>query len=193
MIFRNATSSDINQILEIYSPFISNTVVTFENEIPSVADFSKRLNQYLEFFPWLVADIDGKIAGYAYASKYRDRIAYQWVVEASIYMHRDFKKKGIAKKLYEALFEILKLQGIYRVYAVIGIPNEESTSFHERLGFTWFASYKSTGFKLGQWRDTGWWELVLKQPSENPEPPIYYPELDKLTVNEILKRYADSI
>lgn len=190
MILRIIDDIDIAQVIEIYAPFILNTVVTFENKVPSVNEFKNRIDHYLEYFPWLVADDGGKIAGYAYASKYRDRIAYQWVVEISVYMHPDYKKKGIAKKLYEALLDILRLQGIYRIYAVIGLPNDESVKFHEKMGFSWFASYKNTGYKLGRWRDTGWWEFVLKQADEEPAPPVFFPELDKNKITEILKKYS---
>ena len=191
MIIRDADQHDTPHILSVYAPYITDTTVTFENEIPTVQEFYERVAQYQLQFPWLVAEAStGEIAGYAYASKYRERIAYQWVVEASVYIHEKYKGKGIGQKLYHALFDILRLQGIYRVYAVIGLPNDESVRFHEKMGFTWFATYKSTGYKSGQWRDTGWWELVLAEPKDNPEPPQRYPQLEKQNVEEIFKRYS---
>lgn len=189
MKIRDIKADDVEHVLNIYAPFIKETVVTFEENVPSVAEFSKRAKDYTQQYPWLVAEADGIIAGYAYASKYRERIAYQWVAECSIYMRSDYKRTGIAKNLYAALFDILQLQGIYRVYAVIGIPHEESTRFHEKMGFQYFATYKNTGYKLGQWRDTGWYQYVLKHPDKSPRPPVPYPQLNRVEVEEIFTRY----
>lgn len=191
MIIRDIFIEDAEQVLNIYAPFIRHTVITFEEEVPTVAEFTERVENYRQLYPWLIAEVNGEIAGYAYASKYRERIAYQWVAECSIYMHSNYKGKGIAKKLYSALFDILKLQDIYRLYAVIGIPHEESTRFHEKMGFQYFATYKHTGYKLGQWRDTGWYEYILKQPDKAPVPPILYPQLNRKVVEEIFVRYND--
>lgn len=191
MILRSIEEEDVAKTLAIYEPFITGTTVTFENEVPSIPEFYERVKLYQKNFPWLVAeDTNGLIAGYAYASKYRDRIAYQWVAETSVYIHPDYKGKGVAQKLYNALLDILRMQGIYRAYAVIGLPHEESVRFHEKMGFKYFATYKNTGYKLGHWRDTGWWELVLREPEENPKLPTYYPQLDKALIDEILKRYC---
>lgn len=190
MIIRNIKSDDIISVLNIYAPFIANSTVTFENEIPNIDSFTNRIEHYVASFPWLVADVDGKIAGYAYASKYRDREAYQWMVECSIYLDPDFAGKGIAKNLYNALFEILKIQGIYKVFAVIGLPNLKSVSFHEKMGFTWFATYKNVGYKLGKWLNVGWWELILSEPKDTPKTPIPYAELTKNKIERILKKYS---
>lgn len=190
MIIREVGLLDVPQLLAIYAPFVTDTVVTFEEKVPSVTEFTERVENYRQYFPWLIAEADGVIAGYAYVSKYRERIAYQWVAECSIYMHPNYKRTGIAQKLYSALFDILKLQGMYRVYAVIGIPHEESTRFHEKMGFQYFATYQHTGYKLGQWRDTGWYEYILKHPDENPRPPISYTQVNREAVEEIFARYS---
>lgn len=190
MIIRNIKSADIISVLNIYAPFIANSTVTFENEIPNIDSFTNRIEHYVALFPWLVADVDGKISGYAYASKYRDREAYQWMVECSIYLDPDFAGKGIAKNLYNALFEILKIQGIYKVFAVIGLPNLKSVSFHEKMGFTWFATYKNVGYKLGKWLNVGWWELILSEPKDTPKTPIPYAKLNKNKIERILKKYS---
>ncbi|MCH5598746.1 GNAT family N-acetyltransferase [Niabella ginsengisoli] len=182
-----------SQIRTIYAPFIQQGYITFETELPDIQTFEKRITNYSEKYPWLVMEENGKIIGYAYASAYRERTAYQWVVECSVYVDREYKKRGVASKLYAALFELLKAQGIYKVYAVITIPNSESVGFHERLGFTWFATYKNVGFKLDKWCDVGWWELTLTEAiaQQVPETPILFPDLDQDLVKEILHKHSN--
>lgn len=180
---------DISQVLDIYSAYI-HTKITFENAVPDIGSFTKRVNDYTHKYPWLVLKIDDAIAGYAYASVYREREAYQWVAECSVYIHPDYKRMGIARKLYSALFEILKLQGIYKLYAVITLPNKESTNFHESMGFTWFATYQNVGYKLGQWCDVGWWQMELQIPAKTPLPPINYSLLNKNDVQNILEKHS---
>ncbi len=110
--------SDAASILEIYTPYILNTAVTFETEIPSINSFKERIKHYTEKWPWIVYEVDGIVAGYTYATKYRERLAYQWCVESSVYILDQFQREGIAFKLYNALFEILRLQGFINVYAL---------------------------------------------------------------------------
>jgi len=174
-----ATPGDAEGILEIYAPYIANTSFTFETEVPSIADFAARIESYLENWPWLVAKIDGRVAGYAYGSKYRERTGYQWCAECSIYIHDDFLRSGVGAKLYSILFRILEKQGYRNVYAVINLPNERSVSFHERMGFTWFANYENVGYKLGKWKTVGWWVLRLNEYSNEPAAPVPFRELDR--------------
>ena len=176
---RLATVNDAAGILAIYAPYISNTSFTFETEVPSEKDFQKRIADYLINWPWLVCELDGVIAGYAYGAKYRERTAYQWCVESSIYIHDDFQKKNIGKALYEALIEILKHQGYRNVYAVINLPNDRSVSFHESCGFTYFATYEKVGYKLGKWKNVGWWQLVINEFGMEPKAPFKFSELNK--------------
>jgi L-amino acid N-acyltransferase YncA len=187
MKLRNINIEDANSVLDIYSPFIRESSVTFENDIPTAKDFRQRIIDYTKKFPWLIAEEDtGTLVGYAYASTYRERKAYQWVVESSIYIHKDYKRKNIGKILYSKLFSILKLQGIYKVFAVITLPNPASISFHESIGFQKFTTYHDIGYKLGKWCDVGWWELVLQSPAIQPKNIIPFPELDVEKVTEIL-------
>jgi len=178
-MIRLAQSNDAEGILAIYAPYIINTSFTFEAELPSVKNFSERISSYLQHWPWLVCEIDGTIAGYAYGSKYRERIGYQWCVECSVYIHDDFQRKGIANALYTTLFEILKGQGYRNVYAVINLPNERSVQLHEACGFKWFANYENVGYKLGKWKTVGWWQLVINEYDDDPKPPVKFSELDK--------------
>jgi L-amino acid N-acyltransferase YncA len=100
-------------------------------------------------------------------------------VETSVYLHDDFQNKGIGKALYRALFTILSKQGYRNVYAVINLPNEKSVAFHESMGFTWFATYENVGYKLGRWKNVGWWRLVLNDFDIEPAAPVPFKELDK--------------
>src|SRR5215467_11408570 len=137
-MIRTATTADSESILKIYAPYIENTSFTFETEVPTIDAFKERINSYLHNWPWLVCEIDGVIAGYAYGAKYRERVAYQWSVESSVYVHDDYQQRSVGRALYVALINILKLQGFRNLYAVINLPNDKSVSFHERLGFKYF-------------------------------------------------------
>lgn len=184
--FRLATPADAEGILSIYAPYVSDTSFTFEMEVPSIEAFAERIRSYLENWPWLVCESDGKISGYAYGARYRERVAYQWCVESSIYIHDDFQKAGIGKVLYNCLFEILKRQGFYNVYAVINLPNEKSVAFHERLGFIYFATYEKVGYKLGKWKNVGWWQLVINEYKDDPEAPVHFADIDKSFIRTLL-------
>lgn len=179
MLLRLATPADAEGILNIYAPYIESTSFTFETEVPSVEDFAERIRTYLISWPCLVCEIDGVIAGYAYATRHRERTAYQWCVESSIYIHDNFQRTGIAKALYMALFEILKEQGFRNVYAVINLPNDKSVKFHENCRFTHFATYEKVGYKLGKWKNVGWWQLSINEYGIEPAAPIKFSNLHK--------------
>lgn len=179
-LIRLAEPEDANGILAIYAPYIEKTSLTFETIIPSNEEFAERIANYLQNWPWLVCEVDGVIAGYAYATRYRDRTAYQWGTECSVYIHDDYQRTGIAKALYSTLFEILKKQGFRNVYAVINLPNDNSVAFHESCGFSHFATYEQVGYKLGKWKNVGWWRLILNEFGDEPEAPVKFAELDKI-------------
>jgi L-amino acid N-acyltransferase YncA len=188
---RLATPADAAGILQIYAPYIQNTSFTFETEVPAEITFADRISSYLVNWPWLVMEENGIIAGYAYASRYRERVAYQWSVECSVYVHDDFQKKGIAGQLYKTLFNILKKQGFRNVYAVINLPNEKSVAFHEKVGFTYFATYEQVGYKLGQWKNVGWWRLILNDFGDEPAAPVLFSELDTAVVEDVIKEASN--
>jgi len=187
---RLAKESDAAALLEIYAPYVSGTSITFETEVPEAASFGQRIRHYLDFCPWLVSESDGIITGYAYASRYRERVAYQWSVECSVYIHASYMRNGIASALYKALFDILQVQGFRNVYAVINLPNDRSVALHERLGFRYFATYEKVGYKLGQWKNVGWWQLVLNRFDEEPAAPVPFHELNKDFLEELFVRYS---
>jgi L-amino acid N-acyltransferase YncA len=186
-MIRPAQPNDADGILAIYAPYITNTSFAFEAEVPSAEAFAERIKTYLHNWPWLVCGINGKIAGYAFGSRYRERIGYQWCVECSVYIHDDFQKKGIAKALYTALFGILKMQGYRNVYAVINLPNDKSVQLHESCGFKWFVTYENVGYKLGKWKDVGWWQLTINEYSHEPAPPLKFSEIDKSLLPSIFQ------
>lgn len=175
---RIAHATDANSILEIYAPYIVNTSFTFETEVPSVEAFAQRIDFYIESWPWLVYEVDGTIAGYAYATRHRERTAYQWCVESSVYVHDNFQRAGIATILYETLLEVLYRQGFRNVYAAINLPNDRSVSFHEKFDFNWFADYKNVGYKLGKWKTVGWWMKQLNEYIIDPPDPIKFSNLN---------------
>ncbi len=185
-MIRLANPTDAVAILAIYSPYIRNTSITFETGVPAVADFANRIRSYLDKWPWLVYEKDGQVLGYAYASGYRERVAYQWSVECSVYIQEDHLRSGIAKALYSALFSILKVQGFTTVYAVINLPNDRSVAFHENMGFRYFATYEKVGYKLGKWKDVGWWQLQLNDYAMEPPTPIKFSALDSAIVEGLL-------
>ena len=189
-VLRLPSEKDAKGILAIYAPYIESTSFTFETEVPSVEEFAERISTYLINWPWLVCEIDGRIAGYAYATKHRERTAYQWCTESSVYIHDDYQKAGIGKALYTALFEILKRQGFNNVYAVINLPNEKSVAFHESCGFEYFATYEKVGYKLGQWKNVGWWRLIINEFGDNPGTPIPFYKLDKGFLASVLSEDA---
>ena len=184
---RVATPGDAASIREIYAPYIQNTSYTFEINVPTEESFRERIYNYLQTYPWLVCEIDGMLAGYAYGSKHRERVAYQWSVECSVYVHHDFQRMQVGRALYSALIEILKLQGFRNLYAVINLPNEKSVTFHEKMGFEYFATYRNVGYKLGKWKNVGWWQLQLNDYSLEPLPPVKFSEMDTQTINKITR------
>jgi phosphinothricin acetyltransferase len=190
---RLATINDAKEIRDIYAPNILNASISFETELPSFEEMQSRIQTILQKYPWIVCEVDEKIAGYVYASKHRDREAYQWSCECSIYMNNDFKGKGIGKELYQLLFQILKLQGFRNVYAGVTLPNEGSISIHEKCGFKHFATYENIGYKFDNWHSVGWWKLQINDYDLQPPPPLKISELNSEMLYERFNRTAQNI
>lgn len=178
-MIRLATIYDAEQILEIYAPYVETTNISFETIVLSKEEMETRIKRILENNPWIVFEEDKYILGYAYASKHRERAAYKWAVDTSIYIRQDHRGKGIGKALYTALISILKLQGYCNVYAGICLPNEASVGLHEYFGFKKIAHFNKVGYKFGQWHDVGWWELFLKQHKLKPSEPLSINDISK--------------
>jgi L-amino acid N-acyltransferase YncA len=175
-----ATETDAEGILDIYGPFIDSTTITFETERPTREEMAARIRDIGGVYPWLVSRENGKVTGYAYATRHRARSAYRWVVEASVYIDSQHHQKGLARALYEKLFEILRAQRIELVLAGITMPNDPSVRFHEKMGFEPIGTYRDIGYKQGAWRDVSWWRLPLR---ETPT----VPPLEPLSLAEALR------
>lgn len=160
-VIRFATKEDAGAILSIYEEYIRNTRVTFEIEVPTVSAFEERMERIMAQFPWLVCEINGKIAGYAYGSKHGERAAYRWSADLSVYIDGKYHRQGIATALYKALTELLRRQGYFTVYAGVSTPNPKSEAFHEAFGFRNLGEFKHVGYKLGAWCGVAWYELPL--------------------------------
>lgn len=163
LLIRSATPADAADILEIYSPYIKNTVITFETEVPTVAEFAARIETIKSAYPYLVCEMDGKVVGYAYASKHRERAAYRYSVDVSIYINQEYHGKGIGKALYRSLFEALQAYEYYTAFASITLPNEKSMGLHKAFGFKEVGIYHNVGYKDGRWLDVIWLEKQLKE------------------------------
>ncbi len=172
MHIRQAHTQDAGGILDIYKPYISSTPFTFETTAPLLDEFAERIRSYTEKYPWLVAEDEGRIIGYAYASKHRDREAYQWCVESSVYVLEEYHSKGVAKELYSNLFGILQRCGYVNVYAGITLPNPKSISFHTKMGFEPVGIYRNIGYKLGKWHDVAWMVKTINLHGSAPASPV---------------------
>jgi L-amino acid N-acyltransferase YncA len=165
---RLASEGDAAAICRIYGPLVASTTISFETEPPDAEEMQQRIAETLTAYPWLVFDIDGEVAGYAYASRHRHRAAYQWSVDTSAYVDERFRRQGIGRRVYESLFAILSAQGFVNAFAGIALPNPASVALHERAGFTPIGVYRNVGYKLGAWRDVGWWQRSLNPHDLSP-------------------------
>jgi len=174
---RIAREADAGEMLRIYAPLVRETAISFELNPPSVEELRERIRNILSTHVWLVCDEGQALVGYAYASRFRPREAYQWTAEVTVYVHSAHQRRGIGRALYLSLLELLRLQGFSSAIGVIALPNEASVQLHERLGFEAIGVFKRAGYKLGRWHDVGWWHLDLRNYATNPNPPRSVTEL----------------
>jgi phosphinothricin acetyltransferase len=174
---RPATGADGRELAAIYAPVVEGTHVSFETEPPTAEGMTRRVRETADRLPWLVCEQEGGVAGYAYASPHSDRPSYRWSVDVSVYVDERHRRKGVARGLYESLLAVLRLQGFRNAYAVIALPNEASVRLHEAFGFECVGVYRRVGYKLGEWRDVGHWELSLGYYDDSPSPPTPLGEL----------------
>lgn len=172
-LIRQATAEDAQGILEIYAPFCEDSIVSFELVPPTVEEMRSRIEKCNATHLWLVDADDDGINAYAYASPHKERAAYRWSVDVSIYISEKKRNHGLGTKLYTHLFEILRERGFYNAYAGVTLPNEASVRLHEKMGFQKVGVYKNVGYKLGKWHDVGWWHLVLRQHDDAPQEPVF--------------------
>jgi phosphinothricin acetyltransferase len=171
----------------IYAHYVTGTAITFETEAPDAAEFARRVHTIGRQYPWLVAVDGDRVFGYAYACEHRTRRAYRWSVDVGIYLDAKAHRRGIGRRLYQALFALLVRQGYYNAYGGITVPNEASIGLHESLGFQRVGIYRRVGFKLGAWRDVGWWELMMRESMAEPGEPLAFVDLPPAEVEEILQ------
>lgn len=187
---RTAAPADAKALLAIYTPYVEQTAITFEYDVPTLEKFTSRIQTTLRKFPYIIAEEDNEILGYAYASPFKERAAYGWSVETSIYVKQNQRQKGIGRLLYDRLEEILKKQGVLNVNACIGYPQiedeyltQDSVRFHEKLGYSMVGTFHKCGYKFGRWYDMVWMEKFIGQhdTSGNQSEVIPFPELENNT------------
>ena len=169
-MIRIATTSDAPAIADIYGRYV-DTPITFENVAPDSNEVARRMDRGLSTYPWLVDEHEQLVRGYVYACQHRERAAYRWSVECSVYIREDCRRRGIGRRLYEVLFQILRQQHFRNVYAGITLPNPGSQAIHESMGFESVGVYRNVGYKDDTWHDVGWWAMELN-PSDDPVEPV---------------------
>lgn len=167
-MIRTASVEDAEAIHAIYVPAVDETAITFETERPGVEVMRQRILTRLQHYPWLVWEESGQVLAYAYATRFRERAAYDWIAETSIYVHADARRRGIARKLYSALLDAMRLQGINQAVGVITLPGDISVALHEAMGFTPAGVWRKAGYKLNRWWDVGVWQRELQTPANPP-------------------------
>jgi L-amino acid N-acyltransferase YncA len=178
-MIRIARDADAAAIHAIYAPSVIDGVATFETVPPGVATMRERIRARLQHYPWLVWDEGGEVLAYAYAGRFRERAAYDWIAETSIYVREDAHRRGIARRLYGVLLEAMRLQGFNQAVGVITLPGVVSVAMHEAMGFASAGVWRQCGYKLGQWWDVGVWQKQLQTPTATPEPVIPFPQLQE--------------
>ena len=162
MVIRPATTSDAEPMAGVYNHYVRETTITFEETEVSPEEIGRRIQEVgSASLPWLVAQQDGRIVGYAYATKWHSRSAYRFSAEIAVYVDAGQRRSGVGTRLYEHLFPVLHARGIRAVMAGIALPNEPSVALHERFGFSKVAHFREVGFKFGRWIDVGYWQRML--------------------------------
>ena len=181
---RLAVPEDAEQIIGIYSRYVTETAVTFEYDVPTVCEFEDRIRKVNSRFPWIVCETDSRIVGYSYASHFRERAAFRWSCELSVYVADEFQGHGIGKVLYRALLDVLRLQGYRTAVACVTYPNAVSDAFHRSLGFEHTGIFPNVGYKLGRWWGVSWYQIPL---TDYPTSTVETLVIEEIPVGEILK------
>lgn len=176
-LIRLATPADAAAVQAIYAPIVRDTSISFETVPPTVSEMAGRIEATIRQHPFLVLEAGGEVRGYAYASTFRPRGAYAWSAETTIYLRDDSRGQGVGRALYEALIPLLRIAGYRQAYAAIALPNAASVALHERVGFTHLGTFERAGYKHGDWRSVGWWQLLLPLPDGAPPPPLPIAEI----------------
>lgn len=158
---RSAIPNDAPSVQAIYAPMVERTTVSFEEAVPSIEELASRIEILLEAYPYLVAERNGEIIGFAYAGQHRSRSAYRWSVDVSVYVAEDGRRLGTGSALYDQLLRTLADRGYHAAFAGIALPNPASIALHKAAGFRPVGVYHQVGFKFGQWHDVSWWQRLL--------------------------------
>jgi L-amino acid N-acyltransferase YncA len=161
----------------IYAPSVCEGVASLEERAPEPHEMAERIRIVSRTHPWLVAELDGEVAGYAYGSHHRERAAYRWTADVTVYISAAHHRRGVGRTLYGALFGLLERQGIYEVCAGVTLPNDASVGLHESLGFQPVGVYRNVAYKFGRWYSVGWWQMCLRPRPDGEAPaPIGPPQ-----------------
>jgi phosphinothricin acetyltransferase len=160
---RVATTADAAACLEIYRPFVESSAVSFETVVPSVEEFAARIEKSLSAWTWLIAEKEGRCIGYAYGHSHRERAAYRWSVEVTIYIDPGHRRQGMGRQLYERLFADLANLGYCNAYAGVTQPNESSMALHRGVGFEYIGTFSAVGRKFDRWHDVAWFQRKLRE------------------------------
>ena len=169
---RVARGDDAAAIAAIYAPIVRDTWISFEEVAPDEAEMHGRIERAAGVFPFVCANVEGEVAGYAYASRHRDRASYRWCVDTTVYVVDGRRRSGLARKLYSAVLTLAREQGYHNAFAGIALPNDASVGFHRSAGFTDIGIYRAAGYKLGAWHDTLWMQRILAEPRGDPHEPV---------------------
>ncbi len=183
-MIRIATTEDAKNLLDIYEPYVRNTAITFEYDVPSITEFTDRILRILKKYPYILLEENDQILGYAYASPFKERSAYNWSVETSIYLNKDARGKGYGRQLHDALEKLLKSMGIISMCACIGVPRGEdpyldnnSVDFHSHMGYRMVGTFSHSGYKFGRWYDMSWMEKHITTPPAHSQPIKTFPDI----------------
>ena len=192
VIIRDACISDAPRLLEIYSYYVQHTAISFEYTTPTQEEFCRRMRHIMSRYPYLVAEVDGTVQGYAYAGAFVGRAAYDWSCELTIYLARNARKMGLGRQLYTALEQRLAQMGVLNLYACITCPDREdeyvtrnSMEFHSHLGFRQVAEFRSCGYKFGRWYNMIWMEKMIGEHRPDQPSVVPYPETRGGTVRTV--------
>jgi phosphinothricin acetyltransferase len=169
--------TDAAAVADIYRPAVETSLASFEEHAPTADEMAERMRATLARTPWLVAEHGGTVVGYAYAGPHHQRPGYRWSVNISVYVGPTHARRGIGRRLYDELLQLLRRQGFVNVYAGITLPNPASVALHEAIGMRRIVVYEGVGFKHGAWHDVAWYHLRLTVPEEHPAEPIPLPAL----------------
>lgn len=187
---RLASAGDAPQVLDIYAPYIRETAITFELEVPELDAFARRLAGISSRYPYIVAEESGGIMGYAYAAEQHERAAYQWNASLSVYLAPEARGRGLGTRLYRALMELLAQLGYRNFYGLVTLPNEASMKLHRKMGFSELCVLRRTGYKFGKWHDVAWVEKAAGSFEDVPQKPLNINELEDGEVRRVLERYS---